>query len=117
MNRMCPADGFLARLGEAKIAYFASLHQFSHRSRNILNRHIGINPVLIKEVDVVGLQAPQRLLDHLADMCGTAIWSLVLSVLEAKPELGSNHRLLASSLERAPEKLFIHERAIDLSRI
>ena len=68
--------------------------------------------MLIPEVDVIRLQAPQRLLDHFANVFGAAICSLVFSVLDAKPELGRNHRLLASPFERTPEKLFIHERAI-----
>src|ERR1700761_6136101 len=117
MNCMCPADGFLTCLGEAAIANFARLHQFSHDSGNILNWHLGIHPMLIKEVDAIGLQAPQRLLDYFADVVGAAISSLSLSIGDAKPELGRNHRLLALPLKRASEKLFIHKRAIDLSRI
>ena len=53
------------------------LDQILHRTRHMLDRHVGINPVLIQQVDDVDLQPLQRRLDPRA--IGKSITGISLS--------------------------------------
>ncbi|MNT35349.1 hypothetical protein D3C72_1713750 [compost metagenome] len=44
-QRLCP------RLGQAKVLHLPFLDQRLHRTGDVFNRHIGIHPVLIKQID------------------------------------------------------------------
>ena len=56
------ADRLGAGLGEADVADLALLHQFGHRADGLLDRRVGVDAVLVVEVDVVDAQALQRAL-------------------------------------------------------
>jgi hypothetical protein len=64
-------------------------------------------------------QPAQRALHRLADMLrpAVALGADLLAVLEAKPELGGDHHLVAPPLERPAEQLLVGERAVDLGRV
>ena len=49
------ADGRSAGLRKAEMPDLALLNQFFNCSRHIFNRHGGINPVLIKELNAVSV--------------------------------------------------------------
>lgn len=49
------------------MADVARLDQFLHRSRDIFHRNLGIDAVLIEEVDTVGPQPCQCLVGDLSD--------------------------------------------------
>ena len=59
MNGTRPLDGLGARLGQAEIAHLAGLDQLGHRADGVLDRDIGVDPVLVIEVDVVDTQPTQ----------------------------------------------------------
>ena len=52
MGRVGAADRLRRRLGEAEVAHLALLDQLGHRADRLLDRHLGIDPVLVVEVDV-----------------------------------------------------------------
>src|SRR5258708_31280509 len=92
------------------------LDQILHRTRHMLDRHVGINPVLIQQVDDVDLQPLQRRLSDLADVLRPAVQADLPSRLGIEPpaKLCGDHHLVAKSRERLADQLFVRERAIDL---
>lgn len=68
--------------------------QILHRSRDVLHRHICIDPVLVKEVDPVGPQPLQRFVGDLTDTLGPAVEALRdIAILEI--ELGRDDDIVA----------------------
>lgn len=62
-DRIGTADNLLIHLGQSPMGDLALSDQVSHDTCDLLNRHIGILPVLIIEVDMVGLQTAQTSLN------------------------------------------------------
>jgi hypothetical protein len=65
--------------------------------------HIGVDAVLIEQVDAVGPQALQRSFDDLADAIGAAVESTRL-VLELEAELGGDRDLAADRGQRLADQ-------------
>ncbi len=59
MRGVRTANRLLARLGKSEEANLPLAHEIRHRADDVLDRHRGIDPVLIKQIDVVGLQSAQ----------------------------------------------------------
>lgn len=57
-RRMRAPQRVQAHLGEAPMADLALAHKALHGARNILDGHVGIDAVLIEQVDAVRAQAP-----------------------------------------------------------
>ena len=57
MDRVCAANGLAPASERPKCLTFAGLNQIFHCAGDILDGHIRINAVLIKEIDDVGLEA------------------------------------------------------------
>ena len=83
------------------------------RARHVLDGNMRIDPVLVQQVDVVCLRAPQERLDCTADVVRTAVGARDFAVFDAKAELGGDHRLLAAALERPADQFFVAKRAVD----
>ena len=47
------------RLGQAEVAHLASPHQLRHRADGVLDRRVGIDAVLVVEIDHVDPESPQ----------------------------------------------------------
>ena len=73
--------------------------------------------MLVEQVNIFNLQALQGSIDGLADMFRTAVGSVHLAILYAKPKLRSNEGLLPPPLERPPHKLFIDEGTVDFGGV
>ena len=56
---MRAADGLRGRLGESEEAHLPLLDQAGHRPDGLLNRHFGVNPVLVVEVYDLDAEAAQ----------------------------------------------------------
>jgi len=66
-------NGVYPGLGETEVADLSLVDQLLDRAGHVLDRHVGIDPVLVKKVDVVGAQPAQRALEHFADVFGPAV--------------------------------------------
>ena len=117
MRRVSTPDRILSRLRKAEIMYLAGSHQLPHRSRNVLNRNLRINAVLVEQVNIFNLQASQRSVDDLADMFRAAVGPAHLATLDAKPKLCSDDGLFPPALECPSHQLFIDEGAVDFRRV
>ena len=73
MDGVGPAHRLGGRLAEADVQHLALFHQLGHRADGFLDRDVGIDPVLVEEVDVVGAESLERPLDRAADVGGRAV--------------------------------------------
>ena len=78
---------------------------------DVLDRHLGINPVLVEQVDPVGPQPLQHLVDDGADVLGSAVepaW------VELEAELGGQHHLVADRFQRLSDEDLVGEGSVRL---
>ena len=73
LHRVGAANRLHAGLGQPEVPDLAFANQVLDRARDVLDRDLGIDAVLIEEVDGVDLQAPQRRLGDLADVRRPAV--------------------------------------------
>jgi hypothetical protein len=112
---MRPADRLGTRLGEAEVLHLALLDQLLHRAGDLFDRHRGIDPVLVVEIDAVGPQPLQRRLDHFADVCRLAVKAA--AGLHVESELGCDDDLVPERSKRLTDEIFIGERSVHLGRV
>ena len=97
-----------------------SLDQLGHRADRLLDRHVGVDAVLVVEVDVVGAEALQRALDRAADVLGRAVERTDRGhvarrrVVHPARELGRDHVLVAAALDRAADELLVGQGPVEL---
>ena len=84
---------------------------------DVFDRHVGIDPVLVEEIDAVGLEPLQRGFGHLADVLRPAVEAGLLAVLELEAELRRDDDLIANRPERFADELFVRERAVGFGRV
>ena len=89
LHGMGAAERLDARLRQAEVPDLALGDQVVDGAGHILDRHVRIDPVLVKEVDRLDAEALQRAVDRLADALGPAVDAPVLARLESisKPNL------------------------------
>lgn len=73
LHRMGAANGLRAGFGQAEPQHLAFGDQVLHRSGHILHRHVGIDPMLVVEIDMIGAQALEAALDGAADLRRPAV--------------------------------------------
>ena len=108
-----------ARLGQPEVADLALLHELGHRADGLLDRRVGVDAVLVVEVDVVDAEAPQRSLGRLAHVLGPAADAAggrVVGVAD-DAELGRQHDLVAAAGDRAADELLVGVRAVDVGGV
>ena len=64
------ANGFHAGFGEAEVLDFALLDEFLHGSGDVFDGDVGIDAVLVEEIDGIDLEALERGFGDLADASG-----------------------------------------------
>ncbi len=113
LHGMCTANRSHTCFRESEVLHFVRANQVFHRTRHVLNRHVGINAVLIKEVDHLGSEAFQRGIGHLLDVLGPAVQAGAFSVfIDFEAKLCSDDDLAAERLESLADKFFIRVGAI-----
>jgi hypothetical protein len=83
-----------------------------HGARDVLDRNLGIDAVLIEEIDPVGLEARKRRVGDLADVRGTAVQADRLLAFELEPELGRDDDAIAHGSERFADEILVREGAV-----
>ena len=76
---------------------------------------VGIDAVLVEQIDGLDVEPLERCLGHLFDMLGPAIQAAVGIQLE--PELRGDHYLLTKGSEAFAHELFVDKGAVDFRRI
>ena len=106
MDRVGPADRLGARLRESEVADLAGRDELGHRPDGLLDRRVGVDPVLVVEIDVVDPQAGQRSLARLVDVLRTPADRPRRRIARAQPdpELRSQDDLVAPVGDRPPDQ-------------
>ena len=68
----CARGSSPARPRRARGAHLARLDEFGHRADRLLDGHLGVDPVLVVEVDVVHAEPPSEA-SHAFDVLGPAV--------------------------------------------
>ena len=103
LDGMGAADGLRARFGEAEVLDLALLDQLLHRPGHVFDRHVGVDAVLIEQIDDVGLQPLERGLGDLLDMLRPAVEAARSGRgcrIDVEAELRGDHHLLAERRQR-----------------
>jgi hypothetical protein len=98
----------------------ALVDQILHRAGDVLDRDIGIDPVLVEKVDRLDPRPLQRTFGRLPDPFGAAVESVgTASAAGSKvvAKLGGDDDVLPERLQRFANKLLVGERAVDLGGV
>ena len=68
-----PADRLGRGLGQAEVAHLAALDQPPHRAHRLLDRHLGVDAVLVVEIDHVDAEAREARVAGLRHVGGAAV--------------------------------------------
>jgi hypothetical protein len=98
----------------------ALLDELGHSSDGLLDLDVGIDTVLVVEVDVVGAQASQRTLDRAADVVGRAVERAERGQVAGRrrvhpaSELRRDHILVPVTLDRASDQFLVGQGSVQL---
>jgi len=73
LDSMCATDRLCPCFRKTEVFHLACLHQVLHRSGHLLYWYIRINTVLIKQINDIRPEPPQRFLSHPLDVLWLAI--------------------------------------------
>src|SRR5215212_6086563 len=88
------ADDVDTGFGQAEVGDLPGVDQLFYGPGDVLDRHLGVDPVLVQQVDPVGVEPAQRILDGGPDVVRLAVESVRAAVVDAEPELGGDHDLV-----------------------
>ena len=114
LDHVRAADGLRRRLREAEVFDLALLDQIEDGARDVLDRHIRVDTVLIEQIDRLDAQPSQRSIRDLSDVLGPAVHADLFAFagqVEREPELRGDHHPVADRTERLAHELLVHERA------
>ena len=114
MHGVGAADGGGAGFRQAEMADLAGADEVGDRAGHVLDRHGGVDAVLVEQVDAVGAEARQRGFHHLADVVRVAV---ELGRADAEAELGGDHDLVADGGKGFAHQLLVDVGAVDLGGV
>ena len=80
---MSAANDINACFGKSEMPDFSGINQIFDRARRFFNRHVRINAVLIKKVNIIGSQTFERSIANFFNMFRSAVQSRVVRLLLA----------------------------------
>jgi len=114
------ADGPRSSLGQTEMLYLTFLDQIFHGSRDILDGHVEIDPMLVEQVNGIDPQSAERGLGNLLDVFWPAVErgpSIPIAWTCLPAELGGDHYLAAERSEGFAHQFFVGERVVHLRGI
>src|SRR5690606_6607719 len=120
LNCMGAPNGLRAGLGKAEVLDLSSFDELFHCARDVLDGHLRVDAVLVKQVNGFYSEPLQRLVRHLLDVLGPAVEAQPTWVpvgMELKPKLGGDHHFATKGLESFADEFFICIGAIYLGGI
>src|SRR6266496_6518175 len=100
-NRLC------ACFRQSKVLHLALLDQVFDSSRNMFDRNLVIDAVLVEKIDRIGLEALERGLGDLLNMLRTAVQPGLLTIFDVESELGRDHYVFAKWRECFAHEFFV----------
>ena len=111
-------DGVGSRLGHPEVPHLAGLDQLLDGAGDVLDGDLGVDAVLVVEVDDVDAEPAQRALDGAVDVLRSARDAGRAPVLvEREAELRGDDHLVAVRGEGLADDLLVDERPVDLRRV
>jgi hypothetical protein len=120
LHRVRPANGFRSGLRQAEEAHLAGFYEVFDDARDLLHRHVGIDPVLVVEVDIIRPEPLQAALDRAADLRRLAVDAapvLAGVLIDVPTELGGDFHLVAHAAKRLADHLLVGPRAVGLGGV
>jgi hypothetical protein len=113
------ADGVRGGLADADVAHLARSDQLAEGTEGLLDGCVGVDAVLVVEVDDVDAQPLERAVDGLADVLRTAVVAAGAHavVVELVAELGGQHDLVAALGQHAGEQPLVGQGAVDVGGV
>ncbi len=105
-----------AEVRHADVARLALPHDVVKRAHRLVERRIRIGPVHEIDVDMVGTQPPQALVDRGEDARPAAV-AAVRHLLVADAEFGRDDDIVSAAAERSRQRLFGYAHAVGLGRV
>ena len=112
-------DGLDACFREAEVLHLALVNEVLHGSRDVFDGDVGINTVLIVEIDGIDPKPLERSFGGLPDVLWPAIQSYhaALFGIDLETELGGNHDLRTVGSEGFTDEFLVGEWAVGLGGI
>jgi hypothetical protein len=105
-------------LAEPQVADLPRLHELGHRADGLLDRDLGIDAVLVVEVDVIDAEPPEGCVARLVDVLRRSVDAEVGPALVADvAELGGEHDLVTTPLDCLADEPFVGERAVHVGGV
>jgi hypothetical protein len=118
VDRVGAAQRFGAGFGQADVAHLALAHQLRHGAHRVLDRRLGIDPVLVVQVDRLDAEPLQRRLAGLANIVRPAAESHVVAVgLAHDAELRRHDDALSTPGDRPADEFLVGADAIDVGGV
>ncbi len=98
----------------------ALLNQVLYGTSNVFDWHVGINAVLIEQVDYIGFEALERGLGDLLDVLRTAVQAAPTRSaigIRFEPEFGGDHHLVTKWSQRFAHEFFVGERTVNFGGV
>jgi hypothetical protein len=112
------ADGLGSCFGQAEVLDLAHLDEVLDRSGHLFDEHLGVDPVLVEQVDGVGLEPREGGVGGLLDVVGSAGQADLAAVgVELESELGGDHYLPAEGRQGVADEFLVDEGAVDLGGV
>src|SRR5207244_2552287 len=108
----CAANRLHAGFRQPEVSDLAFPDQILDRARDVFDRHLRIDAVLIEKVDPVGPESRERRVGDLSDVRRPAIETGLLAAFELEAELRRYHHPVAHRRQRLADELFVGERAV-----
>lgn len=99
-----------ARLGQPEVADLAFFDQLTDGAGNVLDRHIGVDAVLVEQVDVVGPQPLQGGVRYGSDVFGAGVQACG-ATLDAETEFSGDDDLISNRFQGLSDEFLIDIRA------
>ena len=105
------ADGLRAGLGEPEVPGLALGDEFLHDSGDVFDGDVGVDAVLVEQVDAVGVQALEGCFGHLPDVDGLAVEPVALAGdrVDVECELGRYDDVVADRGEGLADEFLVGE--------
>ena len=119
MNAAGALQRLRGRLGQSHVPDLARAYQIGQRLHRLLDRHLGVYPVQVVQVDVVDAEALQAAFDRLARVLRAAVEDARGRIvgIPHNAEFSRQHDLAAPAADRASDQLLVGERAVGVRRV
>ncbi len=118
MDLLGADQGRAGSLAQPQVAHLAGLHQLGHGAHRVFDRHLGIDPVLVVEIEMLDAQPAQTALHRLTHVVGPAIHPTGIRIFAAhQTELAGQEYLLAASAQGSAQQFLVVMRAIGIGGI